>query len=507
MNTTLLTFLGFESAASAAIALQKYPDAQVRVSSASSIGWSISALKPKNVDNLFIMGVGVYCPRNEVIEPLKALLKSGCKVTWLHKWGDLGWLKKELKDSAGFTLIDRKDALLPQLAAQHLGIKNEQAKRLIALVSKTDKQEETRTDTEQALIDLAIQRYFKFEDYDAYPLAIRKLAGLEEITKEDRQDIKNLGGFTDRYLIGKSKALKELRKTIDAVGKDSQCRVLILGETGTGKETVARLIHEASNRRGSPFLAINCAAIPESLLESELFGHEKGAFTDARESKAGYFEMANGGTIFLDEVGEMPYHLQARLLRVLQEGSFIKVGGQKTSQVDVRVITATNRELLNDVKEKCFREDLYYRIAAISIKTPPLREHPEDIPYIASRIIHDLAEARDKDDAEYQALARKTLKQLKNYAWPGNVREMENVLERAVVLGDWNLKASLLESGQEKPLYALNVKTLKEKETAYIIQVYNHFEQNKSKTAKALGISLNTLKGKLNLKGEGIHGK
>ncbi len=205
--------------------------------------------------------------------------------------------------------------------------------------------------------------------------------------------------------------------------------VLIEGETGTGKEQVARAIHQASQTRGGPLVAVNCAALPENLLESELFGHEKGSFTSAVSQRRGRFEMAHGGTIFLDEVGDVPLTMQAKLLRVLQERRFERVGGTQSIEVDVRVIAATNRSLKRLVKEGTFREDLYYRLNVVKIDLPPLRDRPEDIPLLAT---HFCAKYSRPDEAP-KLVAPQAMEVLLNYQWPGNIRELENAIERACV--------------------------------------------------------------------------
>ncbi|MEN3039661.1 MAG: sigma 54-interacting transcriptional regulator [Candidatus Kryptonium sp.] len=211
---------------------------------------------------------------------------------------------------------------------------------------------------------------------------------------------------------------------------ESDATVLIQGETGTGKELIANLIHYNSRRKNKPFIKINCAAFPETLLESELFGYVKGAFTGAYTDRAGRFEIANGGTLFLDEIGELSYHLQAKLLRVLQSKSFEKLGSNKTVYVDVRLIAATNRDLREEVKRGNFREDLYYRISVVPIHLPPLRERKEDIPLL---IHHFLKEFEKKGYKRIKAITPEAMRCLINYDWPGNVRELENAIEYALV--------------------------------------------------------------------------
>jgi DNA-binding NtrC family response regulator len=232
-------------------------------------------------------------------------------------------------------------------------------------------------------------------------------------------------------LIGSSSAMQQVYGFIQKVAP-STAPVLILGESGTGKELVARAIHETSPRRERPFIAVNCAALSEGLIESELFGHERGSFTGATAQKKGRFELADGGTLFLDEIGELPPVLQTKLLRVLQEGEFERVGGHQTLHVDVRMIAATHRDLPRAIEAGQFREDLYYRVNVLSIVVPPLRDRRDDLPALTEHFLSKSAGAMHKS----VAMAPEVLALLQHYRWPGNIRELENVIERAVVLTD-----------------------------------------------------------------------
>ncbi|MBU0682102.1 MAG: nif-specific transcriptional activator NifA [Proteobacteria bacterium] len=237
--------------------------------------------------------------------------------------------------------------------------------------------------------------------------------------------------FNRHYIIGQSHAMQEVFWTIEKVAP-SRATALILGESGTGKELVARALHEASPRKDKPFIKVNCAALPENLLESELLGHEKGAFTGASNAKPGRFELAHGGTIFLDEIGELPLLLQAKLLRVIQESQFERIGGTRTITVDVRIIAATNVDLQDSVDRGLFRNDLFYRLNVVPIKLPALRERRDDIPLL---IDHFLRSSNERNDKEV-ILATDALDFLMNYYWPGNVRELQNLIERLVILAD-----------------------------------------------------------------------
>lgn len=255
---------------------------------------------------------------------------------------------------------------------------------------------------------------------------------LEEENVYLQEEIKLEHNF--ETIIGQSNILRDTLGQVEKVAA-THATVLILGETGTGKELIARAVHELSDRKSRPLVKVNCAALPPSLIESELFGHEKGAFTGAVARKVGRFELANGGTIFLDEIGDMPLALQAKLLRVLQEGEFERVGNPDTLHVDVRVIAGTNRNLEKLVKSGDFREDLFYRLNVYPILCPPLRDRKEDIPLLAQ---HFLNKYSTKIGKSIQLIPKKLIRTLQNYHWPGNVRELENVIERAVVLSQGN---------------------------------------------------------------------
>ncbi|MEJ2197130.1 MAG: sigma-54 dependent transcriptional regulator [Desulfuromonadales bacterium] len=232
-------------------------------------------------------------------------------------------------------------------------------------------------------------------------------------------------------IIGDSRHMKQVLDMVRKVAKSDASTVLIQGESGTGKELIARAIHMESARKDKPFMAINCAAVPETLLESELMGHEKGAFTDAKMQKRGLFEMTDGGTIFLDEIGDMEMGMQAKLLRILEERTFRRVGGTKEIPVDVRIVSATNQELLKKIEEKTFRNDLYYRLQVIPIYLPPLRERREDIMPLVDFFIQYYNKEFGKTVAGVSKMARKFLEE---YEWPGNVRELRNIIERAIIL-------------------------------------------------------------------------
>ena len=252
--------------------------------------------------------------------------------------------------------------------------------------------------------------------------------GLIEQNRALQKQLEDLRG--KGQIIGASPAFRRMMTLIDQVA-DSSATVLVQGESGAGKELVASAIHERSRRRGGPFVAVNCAALPETLLESELFGYEKGAFTGAVGRKEGRFELADGGTLFLDEIADLSAVTQPKILRVLQEGEFERLGGTRTQRVDVRIVVATNQDLAQMVKEKRFREDLYYRLNVITITVPPLRDRREDIRLLAQHFLRVYAA---KNNRKLEMFTDEALRRLEGYSWPGNVRELENVVERGVVL-------------------------------------------------------------------------
>jgi len=245
-----------------------------------------------------------------------------------------------------------------------------------------------------------------------------------------RSESTSVADHAFRDIVGSSAALRDTLRQVQVVAA-TDATVLLLGETGTGKELLARAIHDRSERRERTFMKINCAAIPSGLLESELFGHERGAFTNAVAQKIGRFELANGGTLFLDEVGELPLELQPKLLRVLQELEFERLGGTRTIKVDVRVVAATNRDLAQMVSERRFRDDLYYRVNVFPIQVPPLRERLEDIDVLVHHFVGRFAVRMKRSIERIPAAA---MEAMRRYSWPGNVRELENLIERAIIL-------------------------------------------------------------------------
>lgn len=320
-----------------------------------------------------------------------------------------------------------------------------------------------------------------------------------EVIRLKRQ---NQEEMPSNQLLGKSEVMDSVRNLIRIVAETPRTSVLIQGESGTGKELVANAIHYSSSRKANPFITLNCSAIPDNLLESELFGHEKGAFTDAKNQKKGLFELADGGTLFLDEIPSMKLSLQPKLLRVIETQTFRRIGGLHDIQIDVRVIAASNRDLVELVKEKEFRDDLYYRLKVMEIELPPLRDRKEDILLLAKVFLTHFNKEFNKD---IQHIDSETEKLLTDYRWPGNVRELKNVIERGVILcQDGVLKAKHLPmeihqapQSTVKGSSGLGKVSLAEMEQFHIIEILNSVKGNKSQAAKILNISRSTLREKL----------
>lgn len=329
--------------------------------------------------------------------------------------------------------------------------------------------------------------------------AIREAALRREVSRLRKEVHKE---YSFHQILGKSKPMQGVFDLIRRVA-DSPTNVLITGESGTGKELVAKAIHYNSDRRDAPFVPVNCAAIPEQLLESELFGHMRGSFTDAKMDKRGLFEEAQKGTLFLDEISELPLMLQAKLLRAIQEREIRRVGATKSIPVDVRIIAATNLNLAEEVKHKRFREDFYYRLNVIELRLPPLRERREDIPILVDAFLKKCANSRGK---QVKGLSESALAMLADYAWPGNVRELENVIERAVTLshGDMigadDLPVPVQGSRGDRRILdeaAEHTLPLHEVEKEYIVKILEKTGGNKYQAAHVLGIDRKTLYRKL----------
>ncbi len=308
------------------------------------------------------------------------------------------------------------------------------------------------------------------------------------------------------HLYGVSPQIEYVRELIEMISKTNKTSVLIQGESGTGKELAANAIHYNSSRSHNPLMKINCSAIPDTLLESELFGYEKGAFTDAKSTKKGLFELADGGTVFLDEIGDMKPFLQSKILRVLENQTFMRVGGEREIKVDVRIIAATNKNLEKLVKEGQFRKDLYYRLKVMVVEMPPLRDRVEDILLLSNLFIEENNRELGKN---LKGLSEDAKRLMCQYHWPGNVRELRNVIERGMILADqdfitpkhlpFEIRQSIREEKEElnKDLDELDDLSLESAEKAHLSRVLSRFDWNKSKASKVLGISRATLRAKI----------
>ncbi len=370
---------------------------------------------------------------------------------------------------------------------------------LLQAVKKTSPETEVVLMTAYASVQTAIQAMkqgaydyiIKPFDLEEMGLLVDRILEKKRLVLENRQlREESLGDRGREMVAGKSTQMKQLFTLVDKVAP-SDVTVLILGESGTGKELVAEAIHRRSPRAGGPLVAVNCAALTETLLESELFGHEKGAFTGAIRKKLGRFELAQGGTVFLDEIGDVTAALQAKLLRVLQEKTFVRVGGTETITADIRLIAATNRNLEQAIGAGHFREDLYYRLSVFPIRVPPLRERREDIPDLVAFFLQK--RGRKLPDVDQAAID-----QLMRYDWPGNVRELENVIERAVILAAGGERIGLdhlplfsaAATSASAPGGELNLEKL---ERQSILQALQKSGGNKSAAARLLGITRRTL--------------
>jgi two-component system response regulator HydG len=336
-------------------------------------------------------------------------------------------------------------------------------------------------------------------DFDELQIIIERAMEHRQLREENRLLRENLGVRFDRQnIIGRSDAMEKLMETIAQVAP-SDATVLLTGESGTGKELIAGAIHFNSLRKDEPFVKINCAAITETLLESELFGHERGSFTGAERRKEGKFRQADGGSIFLDEVSEMSLAMQVKLLRVLQEREIVRVGGDEVIKIDVRVIAATNRNLIEEVEKGNFREDLFYRLNVVSLNMPSLRERREDIPLLAQ---HFLALFAEKNHKDIKGLTPQAMDGLLKYEWPGNIREVMNVIERAVVLSraeyldEEDLSLIIRNEPADQHINHGNM-PLEDVERNTVLETLAAAAGNKSEAARRLGITRRTLHKKL----------
>lgn len=342
------------------------------------------------------------------------------------------------------------------------------------------------------VIDYLVKPFTQLELSQSVENCLKKNSKKHRESTGDKQ-LDNPSPFAVLGMIGRSDAMKKLADMIQLI-KNNSATVLIEGESGTGKELVARAIHYSGHRSKAPFISVNCGAIPENLLESELFGFLKGSFTGAMDNRVGFFQAANQGTIFLDEIGTASHNVQTRLLRVLQEKEITMIGSSKAEKIDVRIIAATNAGLQQMVKQGTFREDLYYRLNVVNIEMPSLRERKEDIPLL----VHFFLRKHGSELSSMPKITDEAIDILQRHSWPGNVRELENIVQRSLIMGRGTIDVKELPEYLKVPMPAYSekspsFKTLKEQEREYILKVLDAVGQNKTRAAEILGIDRKTL--------------
>lgn len=523
-NRVVVTYNGRPGACAAAALLLRYPDAGIYVSSSYHLARCLrSAGRNPDLSEVHILGMGYKGELLELRDAMQALRERGVEITWYSGgyWGS--GFTEQVRDLC--RLVMRDDTMSDALVvADELGLADNGRLPLLLDVSDMSREPSGLGAELAELVEAGKHRYFQFGDLDSYPTAIRKLAAQYPLTAEDRRAIRRFrAAGTSEGLDGVSPAIRRIKRNLSKYGRLDRVNVLVLGETGTGKERVAKLLHFASPRAEEPFFCENCATLSgEGLINSRLFGHVKGAFTGATSDAEGILDAADGGVLFLDEIGEMPPDTQAKLLRVLEHGTFTPVGSVTEKRADVRVIAATNRSFSELLSEGGFRLDLFYRLNQLVIEIPPLRERPEDIPYIAGSIRRELER---KHDMELPDLTGRQCATLQSYDWPGNVRQLYNVLQKAWVLEmmddlglllreqrrlipeeaaastdvDRPAPAEPMEAGDlvVAPASRSDVPPLEELVSEYARKALEAFDGNKTQTARALGISVNTLNKKL----------
>ena len=516
-NNLILTGWGWpEYACAAALALRHFKDADVLGMSTRRLPEFLDGLKGPSWRTIVIFGIGLTGNPERLASALKRLKADGVRVFWISALPipDEISPKTEAELKKSMRIHVNEDGLLEAAGA-------------LFKLSFTDlaplMHDKPRSAYHRAcriLLDAAMYAYRNYQDEVSYGAAIAHIAKSDpekSWTSAEHKLMEHYLRYGGRELAGKSAANQALLERINQIAPHDQARVLICGESGTGKETVAQLIHNKSPRKGEPFLAFNCASVTPNLLESRFFGHEKGSFTGANERKDGLFALANGGTLFLDEIGELPLEAQGILLRVLEGGRFTRLGGTEEIETNVRLITATNRDLAAMVRDGKFREDLFFRLNVVQIRIPPLRERISDVEQIADGWW--LKHCRCH-------LTRAQLKALMSYDYPGNVRELINLLERALVFDDpdftaiieenrtmtanlrtndakeANLSEPLTCADEKKSSVAANDDDIPDDlESAirlHVRRIYEKYGRNLTKTAEVLQISRNTLKKYLN---------
>ena len=429
-------------------------------------------------------------------------MRDSCQQALSREWDRVEVVEDGLK---GLSMLEKKSFDLVILDLKLPGLSGME---VLKRIKKTDPEAIVIVITGYATVESAVEA-MKNGAYDFVPkpftpdslrMIVRRALEKRHLAFENvllRDELR--AGFGPDTIVGQSRSMKKVERLVAKAGP-TDTTIIVCGESGTGKELVARAIHHRSGRRDKPFVVVDCGSLVENLFESELFGHVKGSFTGATETKYGRFELANGGTLFFDEVGNISMNVQRKLLRVLQEREISKVGSSQVIKVDVRIVAATNRDLQRAVREGTFRDDLFYRLSVVPITLPPLREKRDDIPLLANYFLRKYNKKRKKN---IRNISKEAMKAITEYDWPGNVRELENAIERAVVLteGDVIKPSDLL-------YYGLTAETVQKSETGevqhlcdvekeYIAKVLRMFDGHRGETAQALGIDRKTLRLKL----------
>ncbi|MCK5156791.1 MAG: sigma-54-dependent Fis family transcriptional regulator [Spirochaetales bacterium] len=393
------------------------------------------------------------------------------------------------------------DLRMPKMSGEELLLKITSAYPTLPVIILTG--HGTIESAVHAMRDGAFDFVTKPINLDRLSLLVKRAVSSRKLQIENSNLLKELEKLKKKNkfdrVIGKSQKMRKVMEIVEQIAQ-TKASVLITGESGVGKELVADALHELSNRSNEPYVKVHCAALSESLLESELFGHERGSFTGAVSQKKGRFELADKGTIFLDEIGEINAQVQIKILRVLQEKQFERVGGEKTLQVDTRIISATNRDLQKEIKIGNFREDLFYRLNVVNIVVPPLRDRKEDIPLLSAAFLKEFNEENGKNIEGFSNKARSALY---NYSWPGNIRELRNCIESSVVLSKANvielddLPLSITSGAKDNQINIPLGATMETAEKEFITATLNYCKGNKSKASEMLGIGRKTLHRKI----------
>lgn len=481
----VLTGWGYKGyIAAAAIAQKSIKEAIITPISKGKIANFLLDIKEhsQSLKTIYILGVCLLSDPPLILEVCKGLSGKGIKIIYLSSFPLPEWYPEELYE---YIQLIYMDLPIESICEQHFCMNAERIKTLAYGLSY------------EPFIEATAYAYRTTQDLGAYRRMICHISREEYAQKwleNDKNLIEHFKQYGHRELIGKSEPMQELRQCVSKIAP-TDGRVMILGETGTGKETIALQLYQQSKRKGEDFFAFNCASVNESLLESAFLGYEKGAFTGANERKAGLFESANGGTLFLDEIGDLPLNVQGVLLRVLEEGRLTRIGGTQEIKVNVRLITATNRNLVETIQQGRFREDLFYRLNVFSIRVPPLRAHFEDLEEIVNHFWYKKANA---------PFPKKELKKLKEYPWYGNVRELYHFLERLILFGTDETCQLLTDHIQNlKGLYSKNDSQfltpqefcpLNKMISKYITNAFHACQKNYTHTAELLNISKNTVK-------------